>query len=176
MEKQIKKIVLIGPESTGKTTLARQLAEHYKTVWVEEYAREYIKQLERPYKEKDLTEIAKGQIQKEEQKLSKANHYLFCDTDLLVLKIWSINSYQKCDDWILEQIQHRHYDLYFLCGIDTPWEYDPQREHPDLRDYLYGFYKKELQQLGKNFVEIEGNQKSRLEKAIYIINSLYLNL
>lgn len=168
----IKKIVLIGPESTGKTTLVRQLAAHYKTTWVAEFARTYIATLHRPYEEKDLVEIGKGQMEWEDKAVQKAQHYLFCDTDLRVLKIWSLNSYQSCDKWVLEQIEKRKYDLYLLCGVDVPWEYDPQREHPHLRQHFYEIYKKELQDAQQNFVEIQGNKEERLRKAIKLVDSL----
>lgn len=171
----IKKIVLIGPESTGKTTLAQQLAEYYQTVWVSEYAREYLFQIHRPYEEADLLEMAKGQIKSEEQLYAKANQFLFCDTDLRVIKIWSEHKYQRCDNWILQQIKQRHYDLYFLCGIDIPWEADPLRENPNPneRAYFYKIYQQELQQSHQNVVELQGNQEKRLKTAVKVLNSLH---
>ncbi len=168
--KQHKKIVLIGPESTGKTTLAKALAAHYQTIWVAEFARTYIDQLQRPYEESDLLEIATGQIALEENALQKHSSPVFFDTDLIVLKIWSLNSYGHCAVPILKQIEQRNYDLYLLCGTDIPWEYDPQREHPHLRDHFYEIYKKELQQYQKPFIEIKGDQKSRLKQAINAID------
>lgn len=169
------KIVTIGPESTGKTTLTRQLANHFKTIWVEEYARTYIENLNRPYKESDLLEIAKGQIQLEEQTISTKHPIIFLDTDLLVLKVWSFNAYQRCDAYILKQIIQRNYDLYFLCGTDVPWEYDEQREHPHMRQYFYNIYKKELQTANKPFIELTGNEEERLYKAIKIIQQRFQN-
>jgi NadR type nicotinamide-nucleotide adenylyltransferase len=168
----IKKIVAIGPESTGKSTLAQQLAAYFETTFVPEYARRYIDELDRDYQERDLLNIAKGQIQLEEQRSIEAKNYLFCDTDLTVIKVWSLNAYQNCDEWVLEQINTRKYDLYLLCGIDTPWEYDPQREHPHLRAHFYDIYKNELQNRNLPFIELEGNKEVRLEAAIQRINEL----
>lgn len=167
------KIVMIGPESTGKTTLSRQLSDYFNSVWVEEYARTYISHLQRPYAENDLLEIAKGQIQAEEQALLKDYPILFFDTDLLVLKVWSLNAYQKCNTYILEQIKKREYDLYFLCGIDIPWEYDEQREHPHMRQYFYHIYKKELIEANKPFIELRGDKNERLNNAIRIIQERF---
>ena len=164
------KIVLIGPESTGKSTLAAQLATHYKVNWVGEFAREYIEKLERPYIESDLLEIAKGQIELEEQALRNNQSVVFFDTNLIVLKVWSLNAYKKCDDLILNGIDERHYDLYFLCGIDTPWEFDEQREHPHMRAHFYEVYKNELMEMNADFVELAGNETERLEKTIQILD------
>lgn len=168
----IKKIVAIGPESTGKSTLTQQLAAHYETTFVPEYAREYIEKLGRNYEENDLLEIAKGQIRLEEQELLMAKNYLFCDTDLTVIKVWSLNAYQRCNELILEMLNNQRYDLYLLCGVDIPWEYDPQREHPRLRSYFYEIYKQELQKRNLPFIELEGTREIRLQMAIQKIKTL----
>lgn len=168
----IKKIVLIGPESTGKSTLAKQLAEHYQTVWVKEYARKYIDLLDRDYEKQDLLTIAKGQIKAENEHFAKANQVLICDTDLIVIQIWSEIKYKNCDEWILEQINRRHYDLYLLCGTDVPWEYDIQREHPNARNELYQIYLEYLKSYKKKYIELFGNKSVRLEKSIKIIDKL----
>jgi NadR type nicotinamide-nucleotide adenylyltransferase len=167
-----KKIVLIGPESTGKTTLAEQLAAHYQTVWVSEFARDYINNLDRDYIENDLFAIAKGQIRAEEKLLAKAEKVLICDTDLIVIQIWAEVKYGACDAWILEQIETRNYDLYLLCGTDIPWEFDVQREHPEFRNELYEIYLKTLQKYNKNYIELFGNKDFRLKKAIHHIDTL----
>ncbi|MFK8104777.1 MAG: AAA family ATPase [Saprospiraceae bacterium] len=159
------KIVLTGPESTGKTSLAKALANHYQAPWVPEYAREYLEALGRDYLASDLLEIAKGQLALEDTFALQAPAYLFCDTSLVVLKIWSEYKYGQCDPWILTQLATRSYDLYFLCGIDVPWEADPLREHPNERAQLYDQYKSTLQQLALPFVELTGNLEKRLKKA-----------
>ncbi len=168
------KIVLTGPESTGKTTLAQQLATHYKTHWVEEYARIYIDALDRPYVEKDLLEIAKGQIQNEEKSRLKAQNFLFIDTDLITIKIWAEYRYKHCDEWILQQIQERHYDLYLLCATDIAWEYDPQRENPHDREKLFQLYIKELEFYKKHFWVVEGDKMSRLKQVVTYLNQNFI--
>lgn len=168
----LKRIALTGPESTGKTTLAQQLAQHFNTVWVSEYARQYIAQLDRPYEAKDLLQIAKGQIHAENQCAEKANRLLVCDTELTVLKIWSEHAYGFCHPWILKKMLHHHYDLYLLMKPDIPWQPDPQREHPHLREHLFELYLKEMQQRQANFVIISGNYKQRLQQALKAIEQI----
>jgi nicotinamide riboside kinase len=146
--------------------LAQQLAGHYRTVWVPEYAREYIDRLNRPYEENDILEIAKGQLEHEEHLAGKAHELLFCDTELTVTKIWSEVKYGRCHPWILEQIGSHPYPLYLLCDIDIPWQADPQREHPHLRKYLLDLYEQELAGRGVNFRIISGLGESRLQSAV----------
>ena len=162
----LKKIAITGPESSGKTTIAKMLAAHFETVWVAEYARFYLNNLHRPYMESDLLEIAKGQIAMEEQFLPKANQFLFCDTDLTVIKIWSEVKYGRCNSWILEQIDVPRYDLYFLCAPDIAWEADPLRENPANRDMLYNLYVKELERQKVDFVVLRGSKSERLQTAL----------
>jgi len=166
----LKRIAITGPESTGKSSLAQQLAIHYHDVWVPEYAREYIDQLRRPYQQEDILKIARKQIELEESAAKNANHFLFCDTELMVCKIWSEHKYHHCDPWISEMISKSNYHLYLLCDIDLPWEEDPQREHPDLRRYFFLKYQQELEHHRFNFKIVSGQGKERLKKAIELIN------
>ncbi len=162
----LKKIAITGPESTGKSLLARQLAKHYQTNYVPEYAREYIDKLNRPYNKQDILEIAKGQISKEKELESKANKFLFCDTELIVTKIWCEHKYGDCHEWILKMINENRYDLFLLTNIDLPWQPDPQREHPDLRKYLFKLYYDELRERNFNFKIISGLKEDRLKNAV----------
>lgn len=168
----IKRISITGPESTGKSTLAAHLAEALDTVWVPEYAREYLNRLDRPYEESDLLEIAKGQINAEDTLTKQANTYLICDTDLIVIKIWSDHKYGRCHPWILEQIERREYALTVLTYIDIPWEDDPLREHPDLRAYFYDLYKSTLTSMGIPFIEAKGDLQQRMALALKAIADL----
>lgn len=168
----IKKVVVIGPECTGKSELSEFLAEHFNTRWVPEYARAYLDTLERPYEKSDLLNIAQGQLQSEDSLLLKANDVLICDTNLLVIKIWSEFKYGHCDLEIRQLISSRTYDLFLLTSIDIPWEYDPQREHPDQRTTLWEIYKSELEKQNTPVVEIKGEREMRRETAINSIEQL----
>ncbi|MFC2126666.1 AAA family ATPase [Bacteroidota bacterium] len=168
---RIKKIAIVGPESTGKSDLARALARYHKTVWVPEYARRYIDNLNRPYEKYDLFKIAIGQIQAEDQQEQKADEFLFCDTNLWVIKIWSEHKYGDCTEWILEELKNRVYDLHLLTNNDLPWEEDPQREHPALREHFYDVYKNELEAAGVDYKIISGTGNDRIENAISAIET-----
>lgn len=172
----LKKIVIIGPESTGKSTLTRQLAEYFHTSFVPEFAREYISLLSREYQEDDLLKIAEGQIMAEERETNRVqNNLLFCDTDLYVIKVWSEYKYRNCKTWILQQIAKRNYDLYLLAYIDVPWQNDPQREHPEpeMREYFYRIYRDIVIHAGCPWMDIRGNQKERLRRAVHEIRQLF---
>jgi NadR type nicotinamide-nucleotide adenylyltransferase len=171
----MKKVVIIGPESTGKSTLSKDLAAHYQTSWAPEYAREYLNMLQRDYRQDDLWEIAKGQLLQEEQASARAcNKLLFCDTDLYVIKVWSEHKYHSCDLRILKEIAQRKYDLYLLCYIDVPWEDDPQRENPspEMRQYFYYIYHDIVLQAGIPWADIRGSRAERLSAAITAIEKI----
>lgn len=160
------KIAITGPESTGKSQLAEELAGFYNTEFVSEYARGYIDRLDRPYNREDILEIARGQIREEVRMDQKATRMLFCDTELIVTKIWSEVKYGICDPWILEKIEENNYDLFLLCNIDLPWEEDPQREHPHMREKLFSLYLDELTERGFPFKVVSGTGRERLVNAI----------
>ena len=157
----IKKVVVIGPECTGKSDLSEYLANEFNTVWVNEYAREYLDHLSRPYGPEDLLRIAQGQLALEDAHAAAANDVLICDTDLYVIKVWSIFKYGSCDPEILKTIATRKYDLYLLTYIDIPWVADPLREHPDQREQLYDIYLNEMKHQPVPFVEIKGSREAR---------------
>lgn len=169
---EIRKVVIIGPECTGKSELSNLLAREFNTVWVEEYARAYIDSLQRPYTADDLPLIAKGQIELEDAAATRANKVLICDTDLYVIKVWSNFKYGYCDPWILKQIALRKADLYLLTYIDIPWQHDPLREHPDQRDRLYEIYLDEMKNQSVPFIEIKGDRNDRKRIAMEAIQNL----
>jgi len=156
MSKMVKEIVITGPESTGKSTLAENLAGYYKDIWVPEYARTYLRELGRPYRKGDLTKIAKGQWSLQKQYLKKAKRFIFYDTSMLIIKVWSTYKYGTCTKWIEEHFKKQKVDLYVLTKTDLPWEYDPLRENPDDRDKLFEIYKEELTKYDKPFIEVGG--------------------
>jgi NadR type nicotinamide-nucleotide adenylyltransferase len=166
-------ISITGPESTGKSSLATALANHYNTVWVEEYAREYLSEIGRPYEFGDIVKIAKGQLLRENHKKEEAAKFLFCDTDMLVCKIWSEFRYGRSDPWIRKMVENHRYDLYLLCDIDLPWEEDPLREHPHRRKELFDLYIYDLKRLKLPFELVSGHGKCRLDNAISIIDKTF---
>ena len=185
-----RKIVIIGPESTGKSTLCEQLAQHYNTSWCPEYAREYLLKNGMNYNYDDLLTIARGQVELEEKEIQSAagnpqlakshslltTHHLplFIDTNMYVMKVWCEFVYGKCHQYILDEIAKRKYDLYLLCNTDLPWIKDELREYPDLetRQRLYTIYKNIMENQTTPWIEISGNYEERLQKAITAVDEL----
>ncbi|WP_432222387.1 DUF4301 family protein [Flavobacterium sp. TMP13] len=172
----ILKIALFGPESTGKTTLAKQLAAFYKTEWVPEFARDY---LQEKWEENghicvsdDLLPIAYGQMQLENERLQSAHQYLFCDTNLMVTKVFSEIYYGFCDPALNEAAVEHEYDLFFLTNIDVPWEKDDIRDTDEGRETVFSVFKDTLIQFNKPFITISSNKEERLKKATRIISDL----
>ena len=182
----LKKIVIIGPESTGKSTLCEQLAQHYETTWCPEFAREYLLTNGINYDYDDLLTIAKGQLALEDEytttlenqsqtMLENGEHLpLFIDTDMYVAKVWGEFVFGKCHRLVLDEIVKREYDLYLLCNIDLPWVEDELREYPDIesRKKLYRIYKDILVNQSVPWVSISGNNEQRLQKAINAVDKL----
>ncbi len=168
----IKRIAIIGPESTGKSTLSEDLAKRFGTFWVPEYAREYLENLGRPYQEADLLEIAKGQKFLEDKLTREAKDYLFCDTTLVVVKVWSEHKYGRCHPWILEHLSAMQYDFFLLTDIDLPWEQDPLREHPHMREHFFEVYRQYLERNGLPYKLIKGNRAQRLKLAVGAISGI----
>ena len=169
-----KRILILGPESTGKSTLAEKLAEHFAEPWVPEVARNYLEKLDRPYAYEDLLQIGKQQMQLEDELAMQAQHFLFCDTDLRVIQVWSQHRYGKVDPWVLEEIARRTYDLILLCAPDLPWQADPLREHPELemRQQFFEIYQRLTEASGIPWILVSGDTDKRLSTAIQAVGSL----
>ena len=185
LQGMLKKIVIIGPESTGKTSLCEQLAAHYKTLWCPEFAREYLLKHGMNYTFDDLLTIAKGQIALEDKYAEEAcnQHHsplatlhspLLIDTDMYVMKVWCEFVFDNCHRFILDQVVERKYDLYLLCNVDLPWVKDELREYPDLenRQRLYFIYKDIMINQPVPWVDISGNYEERLQKAITAVDTI----
>jgi NadR type nicotinamide-nucleotide adenylyltransferase len=165
----LKKIVVIGPESTGKSTLCEQLADHYKTEWVPELARSYLLEIRRPYTYEDLLYIAEAQVELEDRICASTKTPLvFIDTDMYVMKVWCEYVFKKCHRYVLDQIAKRKYDGYLLCNTDLPWVADELREYPDLesREKLFHMYKDLMINQSTPWIEIAGDYEERLQQAI----------
>lgn len=197
----VKKVAIIGPESTGKSTLSARLATHYKTLWVPEYARQYLSEHGSSYSYNDLLNIAKGQTALEEKYLSQLEQQilsgvegwppnisttetartersrspvLFIDTEMYVMKVWCEFVYGKCHQYIIDQAVDRHYDLYLLCNTDIPWTPDVLREYPDPtpRQQLFRMYHDILVNQSTPWTIISGDNEERLQSAIAAVNGI----
>ncbi len=172
----VKRIVLFGPESTGKTTLARQLAEHYKTEWVPEYMREYLQRKwdteHKTCEPGDLLPIALGQMEAENRAAQRARGILFTDTNLLELQVYSQVYYGYAEPWLQKAAEQARYDLYFLTYIDVPWEPDDLRDKPGERKEMFRIFEKALRERGLPYIVLRGNKEQRFRKAVRIIDML----
>ncbi len=171
------KVVLFGPESTGKTTLSQQLARHYHTVWTPEFAREYLQNKWNNYRKtcenSDLIPIAIGQMKLENELAKKADKVLICDTDLLETKVYSQEYYGGFVDTYLDKAaKENEYDLYLLTYIDTPWEADDLRDRPEQRQEMFDAFEKALKGHKKNYILLKGSKETRLKKAITAIDKI----
>ncbi len=166
----VRRIAVTGPESSGKTTLCRALSRYFHTVWTPEYARFYLQGLGRPYVFSDLKAIGKGQLQWQQRDTGRAQGMLFCDTDLIALKVWSDYRFGDTDPWILERLPHNPYDLTLLCHPDIPWEADPLRENPHDRGDLLHKFRQELGDWKIPFFEVRGTDpRERLAMALEVL-------
>ncbi len=201
LHRMLKKIVVLGPESTGKSTLCKQLAEHYNTLWCPEYAREYLLKHGMNYSFDDLLTIAKEQLILEDKysldvgKTGRPedgrtasddkpgssgltdqlpSRLLFIDTDMYVMKVWCEFVFDNCHRFILDQVVERKYDLYLLCNVDLPWVKDELREYPDLdsRQRLYFIYQDIMINQSVPWADISGGYEQRLETAIRAVNKI----
>ncbi|TSE10073.1 AAA family ATPase [Aquimarina algiphila] len=171
------KVVLFGPESTGKTTLAKQLAEYYNTEWIPEYAREYLQEKWDRTKEictyDDLMLIAEGQMKLENEAAKKANKVLICDTDLLETKVYSELYFNGLVHPVLDKVSLENvYDLYLLTYIDVPWTPDDLRDKPHQREEMFLSFKECLDKHNLPYIVIKGDKNSRFEKAVTNISQL----
>lgn len=171
------KVVVFGPESTGKTTLAIHLAKHYHSVWVPEYAREYLQNKwnieQKTCEYKDLLPIAKGQMRLENTLARKTDSVLICDTDLLETKVYSEEYYSgTCDPLLEKYALENTYDLYFLTYIDSPWVKDDLRDKPGQREEMFLAFQKALLKYKRPFVLLKGTEDERLKEAVKHIDLL----
>ncbi len=168
----VRRICIIGPESTGRSTLAQRLAAHYGTVSVNEYARLILETKGGHYHLDDISLIARGQIASEDALARQANWLLFCDTDLLTTVIWSEILYDDCPDWIRAEAEKRRYDLYLLTDIDDPWAEDHQRLLSAERQLFFERCLGELESRNKSYVQISGSWKQRFEQACQAVDQV----
>ncbi len=171
-KKQLIKIAVVGPESTGKSTIAEQLARDYGTVCVPEYAREYCRNLNREYTLQDEMNMFYGQLALERSLLPLAQRdLLICDTMFLTIKVWCDHLFGYTPEAVLHTLQDSHYDLYLLMDIDLPWVDDPLRDFPQLREHFMQVWHHELKAINAEYVVISGLGEKRHEHALKAVES-----
>lgn len=170
----VRKVVVTGPESSGKSSMAESLSVYFNAPLVVEYSRVYLNEQSGHYKKEDLVSIAKGQLQLEHLARKQDSNLIICDTSLEVIKIWSEYRYNTCDPFITQMLERSLPDLYLLMKPDIPWEADPLRENPYDRDELYALYLKELKQSGVPFYEIGGFGEDRYSLGESIVKKLFV--
>ena len=180
---RLTKIVVIGPESTGKSTLCAYLADYYNTLWCPEFARNYLSENGSSYTVEDLMTIAKGQLDAQKKHIDTVQEQinetgiikpLIIDTDMYVIKVWAEYVFGTCPTFILDEINKQDYDLYLLCAPDIPWVKDELREYPDEkpRQELFQLYKHILINQQTPWVEINGSFEARNQKAVAAIDAM----
>jgi len=171
VNKSIRKIAVVGPESTGKSTMSQLLAKYYKVSWVPEYARYYCENLIAPYTLQDEVNMYYGQLALEDAILvTTETDFIICDTTFVTVKIWSDEMLGETPQIVLDALPKRPYDLYLLMDIDLPWQDDPLRDFPNQREYFMEIWHKELKALNANYKVINGLGDVRLQNAITAID------
>jgi NadR type nicotinamide-nucleotide adenylyltransferase len=170
------KIAIVGPESTGKSTMSAFLADHYNTVWVPEYARGYCEKLTEPPTWQDEINMFYGQVALEKEMLPQANKILICDTTFITVKIWSDEIFGKTPQEVLDALPHYQYDLYLLLDIDLPWQDDPLRDFPHMREHFMQVWHNELKALKANYIVIGGAGQDRYASAVSVIDDFLAGL
>ena len=174
MNKSIKKIAIVGPESTGKSTMSQQLAKFYKVPWVPEYARYYCAALTTDCTLQDEINMFHGQLALEEAVLASAQtDFIICDTTFVTVKIWSDEMLGETPQIVLDALKNKPYDFYLLLDIDLPWQDDPLRDFPHKRQHFMQIWHQELKSLNANYQVISGTE-TRLQNAVTAINK-FLN-
>jgi HTH-type transcriptional repressor of NAD biosynthesis genes len=168
-----RRIVIYGPESTGKTTLAEKLANHYKTVWVPEFARNYLDEKGAWVELSDIAKIAKGQIASEDSLARQANRLLICDTELITTCIYSRHYFGECPAEVEQKADERQYDLYLLLDIDVPFVADWQRPDANNREEFFDTFRGELERRDRKYIVISGPYEERFAQAVKAIDALF---
>jgi len=165
------KVALTGPESSGKSTLTLALAKHFNVPHLLEYARTFLDRLDRPYVEEDLVPIAQGQLAQERKMAKGEGPIYFCDTSLLVMRVWGLYKFGRSDAQIKEMLLNHPADLYLLCSPDIAWTPDPLREHAAIadREALFKLYKQNLDEFHLPYGIVEGQGEARLDCALQLV-------
>lgn len=176
--KSVIKVAILGAESTGKTTLCRDLAAHFGSLWVSEYMRTYLQEKwdsdQKTCTWDDLLPIAQGQIELENKLSQQTNGYLFCDTSLFELMVYANWYYGNCPNVITQAALTHHYDLIVLTDVDIPWVADDLRDSPHQREDISTRFVEELTRYNKQFRQIGGNRNERVQQVVEQLKGLDL--
>jgi NadR type nicotinamide-nucleotide adenylyltransferase len=168
------KIAILGPESTGKSELAKALATYYKGEWVPEYAREYVEKLGRKYNYDDVCHIAATQLKEIDLFENKTqSDFVFFDTELIITKIWFEYCFGEVPQFLTNAMEKPAFDFYLLCDYDLEWIPDPVREHGDDRAYFFNLYKEEIEKTQRPFAIVSGTGEERVLNAINAIENYF---
>jgi NadR type nicotinamide-nucleotide adenylyltransferase len=177
VNRKIKKIAIVGPESTGKSTIAMQLAKYYQVPWVPEYARYYCEVLTEPCTLQDEVNMFHGQLALEQSVLAMTEtDFIICDTTFLTVKVWSDAFFGQTPQIVLDALQKQPYDFYVLLDIDLPWQDDPLRDFPNQREHFMEIWHKELKALDANYKVVSGIGKERFKNAVEAIDGFLLSM
>lgn len=172
----IKKIAIVGPESTGKSTISKQLARYYAVPWVPEYARYYCQALTEPCTLQDEVNMFHGQLALEQSVLAIAEtDFIICDTTFLTVKIWSDAFFGHTPQIVIDALKKQPYDCYILLDIDLPWQDDPLRDFPNQREHFMQVWHKELTLLNANYKVVAGFGEERFKNAVEAIDEFLLS-
>jgi NadR type nicotinamide-nucleotide adenylyltransferase len=174
MKPPVKKIAILGPESSGKTELCVALADYFNTAYVLEFARQYLPGLNRPYSPDDLLFITRMQLKMEDKAIAAANGILFCDTELINLKQWYLHKFGFYHPLIEELLLKKPYSFYLLTAPDLPWKADPLRENPGKGEYFFKVYREEIEHYGFPYAVVSGKNSERLQCAVKAVKE-FLN-
>lgn len=166
------RVCVFGPESTGKSTLCSDLAEHFDTVWVREFARDYLEAKDGEFVLEDVPLIASGQLKYEQQMTPAARRVLFCDTDLLTTTLWSDWFFQQCPREVRRQAEAQQFDLTLLTSVDVPWVQDSVRYLPEHREQFQLQCEQALQRLGRNYFTVQGDWSQRFKNSVTAVEAL----
>lgn len=173
---KIKKIAVVGPESTGKSTIAIQLAKYYQALWVPEYARYYCEALTADCTLQDEINMFHGQLALEQSVLAMTEtDFIICDTTFITVKIWSDAFFGQTPQIVLDALQKYPYDFYVLLDIDLPWQDDPLRDFPNQRAHFMEVWHKELNALGAKYKVVSGLGEDRFKNAVEVIDEFLIN-
>jgi NadR type nicotinamide-nucleotide adenylyltransferase len=172
----MKRVVICGPESTGKTELSKALSAHFSIPWIPEIARDYVEHLNRRYTYDDIVHIAQKQIEQDKEAALQKPSWVIFDTWLIITKVWFQVAYNSIPQWLELYLEEQKIDLFLLCAPDIPWVPDGVRENGGtMRNVLFHRYEEEIERLSTPYVIIRGEGEARIQQAIDVINQHHIH-